>query len=185
VNEKERANAMKRILFSATVLMVTFSYNISYSQNIGIDENLITKMGIYIQEMKVIKADSRGMFEPTDNMDETTMELLIYFVQVEDAFDIYESLLSLLNTKKFVDKNKMKLYCEHILNCLLFANLDLDGLQRSIQYRYTIMENKAALNSADKVKRIIKDSRAEIQSTMESLCKTSLCHEMEGCSDLD
>jgi hypothetical protein len=173
VNENERSNEMKRILFSATVLMVTFSYNISYSQDISIEEafnNLITKMGIYIQEIEAITNDFLGMIEPTDNMAQTNA-VLIYSFQIEDAFDIYKSQLSLLNTKKFVDKNKMKPYCEHILNSLLFANLDLDNLQRSIQYSYTLMEDKVALNSADKAKRIIKDSRTEIQSTMDSLYK--------------
>ena len=63
----------------------------------------------------------------------------------------------------------MKPYCKYILNSLLLANMDLDNIQKSIQYYFTLMENNVALNSVDKAKRIIKDSRIEIQSKTNSL----------------
>ena len=159
---------MKRILFSITVMLVVFSFNISYSQDVSIDgvlDNLPKKMWPHFQEIGAIKKDFWVIIKNTDNMNQKSV-MFDLLNGINDASDIYDCQLKLLFTKLFVDESKMKPYYEFIHHTLKMSYVDLDNAHKTIQDYYTLVENKAALHSADKAKKILRDSLSEIESTM-------------------
>ena len=167
--ENERANGMKRILFLVTALLMVFSFNISSAQNVKIDQELrglARNIWKYSDELQSIQNDLVSIAQAETVKSYKKASLILDLADdVERTETIMQYEFFILVTKPFIDEDKMKPYCQHIFHTLEYSMMQINSFHKHLQDIYDLVENKAALHSADKAKKIIKDSLTEIEST--------------------
>ena len=167
---------MKRILCLVTALLVGLTFNVSAAQDEKIDEalrSLARTLWSYSEELQTIQNDLVSIARAESSKSYNKAGLVLDLTDdIEDVETILKYEFFILVTKPFISKDKIKPYCQHIWHTLEYSNMHIKSLQKHLQDIYGLVEDKAALHSVDRAKKIIRDSLAKNESTMDFLDKT-------------
>lgn len=129
----------KRILFTFTVLLVVFSFNLSYSQDVSIDKTLKElekKFESNLKELKVISNDLIGIGKSLKRI-KPRFDRVIYFSdKIEDAKLVYEYQLKLIYARTYVDEVYQKKFYFFIVESLNISKVELELCFEEIQANY-------------------------------------------------
>ena len=161
----------KKILVPLTLLLVVFSFNLSYSQDVSIADSLFilaSSLNRNYNELQDIRSDLASIGKVTkDQADKIAVGQIVGFVNI--AATVYEYQIAFLSTSALIREDKLKVYCELSRVGLKRTKKYIDYYYESTQKTYPFLENKAALHTVDKVKKNLLDSLGEIESTMKVL----------------
>ncbi|MDJ0986718.1 MAG: hypothetical protein QNJ26_14345 [Desulfobacterales bacterium] len=161
---------MIKFIFSVTFIWMVFGFNISFAQDVKIDEafrSLAKNIWKYSEELNSIRNDLIPTVEVENSAKNYTQASIILELagDINSVETIYKYEFFLLVTKPFINDDNIKPYCQHIFQTLQYSKMEINSLQKNLQNTYRLLENKAALNSAEIAQKIIKDSLSEIEST--------------------
>lgn len=166
---------MKKVLCLVTLLLAGFTLNASATQDEKIDEalrSLARTLWSYSEELQTIQNNLVAIAKTESSESYNQAGLVLDLTEdVEDVETILKYEFFILVTKPFINKDKIKPYCRHIWHTLEYSSMHIKSLQNHLHDIYGLVENKAALHSVDRAKKIIKDSLAENESTMDFLDK--------------
>ena len=167
----------KRFLLPVIILLTVFSFNISFAQDAKLDEafrNLAKNTWKNSEELSSIHNDliSTARAENTSKNYRQAAMILDSADDISTAVTLMQYEFFILVTKPFIQDDKIKPYCQHIFHTLEYTMTELKSLDEHFEGIYGLLDNKAALASAEKAKTIIKDTLNEIQSAMTFLDKT-------------
>jgi len=163
---------MKKILFSVTISLAVFYFNISYSQEASIDRlinNTSVKLNAYMEEMGTIHQEL-GKIAHSFRYDENQFDAILSISScISDVAFTFRWQVIVLSTNEYVDKRKVKPYYQNIYNTLMFSHGLTQTNYRKIKDYYPYLQNQTALFSADKAKKTLSDSITYIEAAMWAL----------------
>ena len=162
----------KKILFTLTVLLVVFSFNLSYSQEVDVYaalNHLQSKADILNKETSIILDDLRAVSQSFSDSD-LDRDCTRIIVSIREGSDLVTTTKLILASKEFVDKNKMKGYFQYIdTNLRLFHHLiavTVGGLETEIEM---VEHPKAVTHFTKKAVKIFDEYLGDMESTIKAL----------------
>ena len=168
---------MKMILFSVTISLAVFSFNISHSQDASVSyskeaivDELLDKTSVklkaYMGDMGTIHK-ALGKIAHSYRYDESQFDAILSISScISDVAFTFKWQVIVLSTKDYVDRRRMKPYYQNIYKTLMFSYGLSQSNYKKINDHYPYLQNQPALHSADKAKKLLSESISAIEATI-------------------
>ena len=164
--------SFKKIFFTLTVLLVVFSFNLSYSQDANVDaafNSLQSKSDILLKEISPIQDDLRAVSKSFS--DETARgHYTQIMVSIREGSDLISIIKLILASKEFVDKEKMKSYFQYMHTNLRLFYDDLTRMTGRLEIEVKMFGvPPAVILLTKKAIKIFNEYLGEMESTIKVL----------------